>query len=182
MKYLKFASENGEINAMFCYSMNIANKKSTSEELSDMEKYLKKGVFLKDCKLIGLYGDILCRDTVFPQDKVRSARYYKMCGDLGNSYAMKMYARCLSAGFGVEQNQEESLTYYKKSADSGDQELMVEYATKLRERGEGSYDENEVIKYYKKAIEMGSKSGNVDLREAERYVANKNQKIDENET
>ena len=71
MKYLKFASENGEINAMFGYSMNIANKKSTSEELSDMEKYLKKGVFLKDCKLIGLYGDIFCRDTVFPQDKVR---------------------------------------------------------------------------------------------------------------
>ena len=104
-----------------------------------------------------------------------------MCGDLGNSYAMKMYARCLSAGFGVEQNQEESLTYYKKSADSGDQESNVEYATKLREK-EGSYDENEVIKYYKKAIEMGSKSGNVDLREAERYIANKNQKIDENET
>ena len=180
MKYLKFASENSEINGMFFYSMNIANKESTSEELSEMEKYLKKGVFLKDDKLLGLYGDILCRDTVLPKDKVRSARYFKMSGDLGNSYGMKMYARCLSAGFGVEPNQEESLKYYKKSADSGDQESMVEYATELRKRGEGSYDENEVIKYYKKAIEIGSESGNVDLREAERYLASKIQKIDEN--
>ncbi|KAK8897592.1 hypothetical protein M9Y10_015551 [Tritrichomonas musculus] len=179
MKYLKYASENGNTDAMFFYSMNIANKKSTSEELSDMEKYLKKGVFLKDAKLLGLYGDVLCRSTLLPQDKVRAARYYKMCGDLGNSFGMRMYARCLSAGFGVEPNQEESLIYYKKSADSGDEESMVEYATKLRERGEGSYDESEVIKYYKKAIEIGSESGQVDLSEAKRYLANMNQKNQE---
>lgn len=84
MKYLKYALENGDTDAMFYYSRNIRNKESTPEELSEMERYLKNGIFLKDEDLIDLYADILSRNTALPQDKVKAAKYFKMSADFGS--------------------------------------------------------------------------------------------------
>lgn len=182
MKYLKYASDNNNTSAIFHFSKNIANKKSTKEELDEMEYYLKKGVYLKDVDLIALYANILCRDNILQQDKVKAARYYKMSGDLGDSYGARMYAKCLSEGFGVEANHDDALKYLKMSADSGDIEGMVEYASFLSKGEEGSYNKNEVIKYFKMAVEKGEANAEVDLTEAKRYLEMTKQKVNEQET
>ena len=84
-----------------------------------MEYFLKKGVYLKDNNLISVYAQMLFKRNVLPQDKVKSARYFKMCGDLGNNYGMRMYADCLSDWAGVEKNRDEALKLYKMTADCG---------------------------------------------------------------
>ncbi|KAK8837065.1 hypothetical protein M9Y10_037114 [Tritrichomonas musculus] len=171
MKYLKFASDNDDVDSIYLFSKNIAMKESTDEELAEMEKYLQKGVHLKDVDVIALYANILSRNTILPQDKVKAARYYKMSADLGHGYGygMNMYADCLSSGFGVEKNRNEALKYYKMSADIGNQEGMVKYASLLSKGESGSFDEKEVIKYYKMALEIGENEG-IDLTEAKKYI------------
>lgn len=182
MKYLKFASENGDTDAMHYYSVNVANNKSTVKEIELMEYYLKKGVYLKVDDLILIYAQLLYKGNVLPQDKVKAARYFKMCADLGNIYGMRMYGNCLYDGIGVEKNLDETLTYFKMAADYGSVQAMVIYASLLSKGEQGSFDQDEVIKYYKMAIEKEEKneSNNVDLTEAKKYIEMLNQKENEN--
>lgn len=105
MKYLKIASENGNVDSMYYYCLNIAKKKSTINEIAEMKYYLNKGVYLKDIDLIVLYGNILSQNNYnYPleQDCVKAAKLYKLSADLGDCDGMMKIAKMLLVGNGIE--------------------------------------------------------------------------------
>lgn len=172
MKYLKIASENGNVDSMYYYCLNIAQKKSTINEIAEMKYYLNKGIYLKDTDLIVLYANILLQNNNYPleQDCVKAAKLYKLSADLGDCGGMVKFAKMLLVGNGIEANQSESLKYFKIAADKGDIQAMIDYASNLSKCEEGTFDKEEVIKYFKLAVEQSKSEPNVDLSEAKRYL------------
>ena len=169
IEYLKFAAENGDIDAIIYFLSKIKEKKLSNEEILDLKIILEKGVYLKNINFILLYAKLFSETSIL-HDKVKSARYFKIAAYPGNIMAMKIYASFLSEGNGVVKNLDESLKYYKNAADNGDQFSMINYASILSKNVKSSKDKNEVIKYYKMAIEIGDTNDNVDLTEAKRYI------------
>lgn len=90
----------------------------------------------------------------------KSARYFKISADKGNSNGLYFYARMLENGFVIPMNKLEAIKYYKAAvADEFCTLAMADYA-RILENGEvGVIEANkkEALKYYQKAADNGDK-------------------------
>jgi TPR repeat protein len=69
-------------------------------------------------------------------DLSKSAYYFKLAADQGDTEAQYKYGVCLRDGIGVSVDFVQSAYYFKLAADQGLEQAQYDYAVSLRYRGD----------------------------------------------
>jgi TPR repeat protein len=116
IKFLKSASEKGDIDSILALSLHYQNKKNSEAA----KIILQKGVDKNSTECMFRLADILeDEDSFFSNTKQEAFRLYTKAAERGHLTAMNNLAFFYNNGIETEKDQELALFWFKKAADAG---------------------------------------------------------------